>query len=90
MALLFMDELSTRKLSWDWYHEVWDEDEDEDEEMFSIPLYSSSSGILKAWPTQYDPGLVTLCKAINNRDWKVTSMILSSSRISDDYSGYSE
>ena len=75
MALLFMDELSTRKLSWDWYHEVWDEDEDE--EMFSIPLYSSSSGILKAWPTQYDPGLVTLCKA-------------SSSRISDDYSGYSE
>ena len=51
MALLFMDELPTRKLSWDWYHEVWDEDEDEDEdeEMFSIPLYSSSSGILKAW-----------------------------------------
>lgn len=47
VALLFMDELSTRKLSWDWYHEVWDEDEDE--EMFSIPLYSSSSGILKAW-----------------------------------------
>ena len=66
MALLFMDELSTRKLSWDWYHEVWDEDEDE--EMFSIPLYSSSSGILKAWPLQYDPGLVTLCKAISNRD----------------------
>ena len=88
MALLFMDELPTRKLSWDWYHEVWDEDEDE--EMFSIPLYSSSSGILKAWLTQYDPGLVTLCKAITNRDWKVTSMILSSSRISDDYSGYSE
>ena len=88
MALLFMDELSTRKLSWDWYHEV--RDEDEDEEMFSIPLYSSSSGILKAWLTQYDPGLVTLCKAITNRDWKVTSMILSSSRISDDYSGYSE
>ena len=84
MALLFMDELSTRKLSWDWYHEVWDE------EMFSIPLYSSSSGILKAWSTQYDPGLVTLCKAITKRDWKVTSMILSSSRISDDYSGYSE
>ena len=90
--LLFRDELSTRKLSRDWYHEVWDEDEDEDEdeEMFSIPLYSSSSGILKAWSTQYDPGLVTLCKAITNRDWKVTSMILSSSRISDDYSGYSE
>ena len=86
MALLFMDELSTHKLSWDWYHEVWDEDE----EMFSIPLYSSSSGILKAWSTQYDPGLITLCKAITKRDWKVTSMILSSSRISDDYSGYSE
>ena len=61
MVLLFMDELSTRKLLWDWYHEVWDEDEDEDEdeEMFSIPLYSSSSGISKAWPTQYDPSLVT-------------------------------
>ena len=64
--LLYRDELSTRKLSRDWYHEVWDEDEDE--EMFSIPLYSSSSGILKAWLTQYDPGLVTLCKAITNRD----------------------
>ena len=86
--LLFRDELSTRKLSRDWHHEV--RDEDEDEEMFSIPLYSSSSGILKAWPTQYDPGLVTLCKAITNRDWKVTIMILSSSRISDDYSGYSD
>ena len=51
-----MDELSTRKLLWNWYHEVWDEDEDEDEdednEMFSISLYSSTSGILKAWPTQ--------------------------------------
>ena len=65
---LFRDELSTRKLSRDWYHEVWDEDEDEDEEMFSIPLYSSSSGISKAWLTQYDPGLVTLRKAITNRN----------------------
>ena len=86
MVLLFMNELPARKLPWDWYHEVWEENE----EMFSIPLYSSSSGILKAWPTQYDPGLVTLYKAITKRDWKVTSMILSSSRISDDYSGYSE
>ena len=51
MALLFMDELSTRKLSWDWYHEVWDDDEEEDKEMFSIPLYSSSSSIWKAWST---------------------------------------
>ena len=79
-----MDELSTRKLLWNWHHEVWDEDEDEDKEMFSISLYSSTSGILKAWPTQYDPGLVTLCKAINNRDWKITRLILSSSRISDE------
>lgn len=84
MVLLFMDELSTRKLLWDWYHEVWDEGEDEDKEMFSIPLYSSMSGILKAWPTEYDRGLVTLCKAINNRDWKITRLILSSSRISDE------
>ena len=66
--LLFRDELSTRKLSRDWYHEVWDEDEDEDEEMFSIPLYSSSSGISKTWLTQYDPGLVTPRKAITNRN----------------------
>ena len=62
--LLFRDELSTRKLSRDWYHEVWNEDE----EMFSIPLYSSSSGISKAWLTQYDPGLVTPRKAITNRN----------------------
>ena len=52
--------------------------------MFSMPLYSSTSGILKAWPTEYDPGLVTLCKAITNRDWKVTRLILSSSRMSDE------
>ena len=82
MVLLFMDELPTRKLSWDWYREV--RDEDKDEEMFPIPLYSSTSGILKAWPTEYDPGLITLCKAIINRDWKVTRLILSSSRISDE------
>ena len=77
-----MDELPTRKLSWDLYREV--RDEDKDEEMFPIPLYSSTSGILKAWPTEYDPGLITLCKAIINRDWKVTRLILSSSRISDE------
>ena len=79
MVLLFIDELSTRKLLWEWYYEVWDEDE-----MFSIPLYSSTSSILEAWPTEYDPGLVTLCKAITNRDWKITRLILSSSRISDE------
>ena len=82
MVLLFMDELPTRKLPWDWYHEVWDEDEDE--KTFRKPLYSSTSGILKAWPTEYDPGLVTLCKAITNRDWKVTRLILSRSQISDE------
>ena len=80
VVLLFMDELPTRKLPWDWYREV----RDEDEKMFSMPLYSSTSGILKAWPTEYDPGLVTLCKAITNRDWKVTRLILSSSRMSDE------
>ena len=70
---------TTRKLSWDWYHEVWEENE----EMLSIPLYSLTSGILKRWPIEYDPGLVTLSKTITNRDWKVTRLILSSSRISD-------
>ncbi|CAH3137937.1 unnamed protein product, partial [Pocillopora meandrina] len=87
VVLLFLNELPTRKLPLEWYpgvsHEVWDEDEDEDEEI-RIPLYSSTSGILKAWPTEYDPGLITLCKAIINRDWKVTRLILSSSRISDE------
>ena len=78
-VLLFVDELPTRK-PWDWCHEVWEENE----EMFSIPLYSLTSGILKAWPTEYDPGLVTLCKVITNMDWKVTRLILSSSRISDE------
>ena len=68
VVLLFIDKLATRKLPRDWYHEVWGEDEDEDEETFSPPLYSSSSGTLKAWPTEYDFGLVTLCKAITNRD----------------------
>ena len=69
VVLLFIDKLATRKLPRDWYHEVWgeDKDEDEDEETSSPLLYSSSSGTLKAWPTEYDPGLVTLCKAITNR-----------------------
>ena len=90
VVLLFIDELPRFKLPWNWYREVWgededvDEDEDEDEEMFSLPLYSSNSGILKAWPKEYDPGLVTLCKAIINRDWKVTRLILSRSWISDE------
>ena len=82
VVLLFIDKLATRKLPRDQYHEVWGEDEDEDEETFSPPLYSSSSGTLKAWPTEYDPGLVTLCKAITNRDQKVTRLILSSGQIS--------
>ena len=45
--------------------------------MFSIPLYILTSGMLKAWPTAYDPSLVTLCKVITNMDWKVTRLILS-------------
>ena len=79
VVLLFMDELPTRKQPWDWCHEMWEENE----EMFSIPLYILTSGTLKAWPTEYDPSLVTLCKVITNMDWKVTRLILSSSRISD-------
>ena len=58
MVLLFMDVLSTHKLPWDWYREVWDEDE----KMFSMPLYSSKSGISKAWPTEYDPDLIHCVK----------------------------
>ena len=79
VVLLFMDELPKYKLPSYWYREVWDEDE----EMFSIPLYSSTSGILRAWPTEYDPGLITLCKAITNSAWKVIRLILSGWRISD-------
>ena len=79
VVLLFMDELPEYELLPDWYHRVWDE------EMFPMPLYSSTSGILKAWPTEYDPGLITLCKAITNRDWKVTRLIFSRSQISDDF-----
>ena len=80
MVLLFMDELPARKLPWDWYHEVWEENE----EMFSTPSYSLTSGISKAWPTEYDPDLITLCKAITNRDWKVTRLILAYIRIPDE------
>ena len=43
MVLLFMNELPTRRLPWDWYREVCDEEEG----MFSIPLYGLMSGILK-------------------------------------------
>ena len=84
VVLLFMDELPEYKLPLDWYHEVWDEDEDEDEEMFGTPFYSSKSGILMAWPTKYDPDLITLCKAITSRDWKVTRLFFSTSPISDE------
>ena len=58
VVLLFMDELPTPKLPWDWYREV----RDEDEKMFSMTLYSSTSGILKAWPTEYDPDLIHCVK----------------------------
>ena len=61
-----------------------DEDEDEDEEVSNEVIYSSKSGILNGWPTEYDPDLITLCKAITNRDWKVTRLILPRSRISDE------
>ena len=60
VVLLFVDELPKYKLPWDWYREVWDEDEYE--ETFSIPLYSSKSGILKAWPTECDPDLIHCVK----------------------------
>ena len=84
VVLLFIDELATHKLPWDWYREVWDEDGNEDGEMFSLPLYSSSSGILKAWPIKHDHDLITLCKAITNRDWKVNRLILSDRQISNE------
>ena len=81
VVLLFTDELPIFKVPWNCYHRMFNEDEDE--EVFSKLTYSSTSGILKAWPTEYDPDLITLCKAITNRDWKVTRLILSGSRISD-------
>ncbi|XP_022804727.1 uncharacterized protein LOC111341950 isoform X1 [Stylophora pistillata] len=83
VALLFMDELSYNKLPWDWFFDAWYRWEEE-EEIIGLSLYSSTSGILKAWPTEYDPDLVTLCKAITDRDWKVTGLILSCSRISEE------
>ncbi|PFX15012.1 NACHT, LRR and PYD domains-containing protein 12 [Stylophora pistillata] len=82
VELLFMDELPLHNLPWGLYHEMWYEDEDE--EKISSPSYSSTSGILWAWPTEYNPDLVTLCKAITDRDWKVTRLIISKSRISDE------
>ena len=88
VVLLFTDELPKVKLPWDRcgkiHNEDEDEDEDEDEEVSNEVIYSSKSGILNGWPTHYDPGLVTLCKAITNKDWKVTRLILSLSRIPDE------
>ena len=80
VVLLFTDELPIDKLSWDWCNIIHHEDEEVSNEV----IYSSTSGILYGWPTEYDPDLITLCKAITNRDWKVTRLILSRSRISDE------
>ena len=82
VVLLFTDELPRVKLPRDWCGII--HNEDEDEEVFNEVIYSSTSGILNGWPTEYDPDLITLCKAITNRDWKVTRLILSRSRISDE------
>ena len=86
VVLLFTDELSISKQPWYCFRVIYneDEDEDEDEEVSNEVIYSSISGILYGWPTEYDPDLITLCKAITNRDWKVTRLILSRSRISDE------
>ena len=92
VVLLFTDELPRGKLPWDWCgiilnedeEEEEEEEEDEDEEVSNEVIYSSRSGILNRWPTEYDPDLITLCKAITNRDWKVTRLILPRSRISDE------
>ena len=80
VVLLFTDELPRVKLPRDWCGIIHNEDEEVSNEV----IYSSTSGILNVWPTEYDPDLITLCKAITNRDWKVTRLILSSSRISDE------
>ena len=82
VVLLFTDELPRVKLPRDWCGII--HNEDEDEEVSNEVIYSSTSGILYGWPTEYDPDLITLCKAITNRDWKVTRLILSTSRISDE------
>nr|XP_058966412.1 NACHT, LRR and PYD domains-containing protein 3-like [Pocillopora verrucosa] len=86
VVLLFTDELPKYKLPWDWCRIIHNEDEDEDEnkEVSNEVIYSSTSGILKAWPTKYDPSLATLCNAITNKDWKVTRLILSMSRTPDE------
>nr|XP_058961680.1 uncharacterized protein LOC131788621 [Pocillopora verrucosa] len=84
VVLLFTDELSISKQPWYCFRVIYNEDEDEDEEVSNEVIYSSISGILYGWPTEYDPDLITLCKAITNRDWKVTRLILSRSRISDE------
>ena len=80
VVLLFTDELPRVKLPRDWCGII----HNEDEEVSNEAIYSSTSGILNVWPTEYDPDLITLCKAITNRDWKVTRLILSRSRISDE------
>ena len=80
VVLLFTDELPRVKLPRDWCGIIHNEDEEVSNEV----IYSSTSGILNVWPTEFDPGLVTLCKAITNRDLKVTRLILSRSRISDE------
>ena len=82
VVLLFTDELPGDKLPWDWCGKI--HNEDKDEKVSNEVIYSSTSGILNGWPTEYDPDLITLCKAITNRDWKVTRLIISSSRISDE------
>ena len=81
VVLLFTDELPRVKLPRDWCGII--HNEDEDEEVSNEVIYSSTSGILYVWPTEYDPDLITLCKAITNRDWKVTRLILCWSQISD-------
>ena len=82
VVLLFTDELSISKQPWYCCRVIYNEDEDK--EVSNEVIYSSISGILYGWPTEYDPDLITLCKAITNRDWKVTRLILSRSRISDE------
>ena len=80
VVLLFTDRLPRVKLPRDWYSIIYKEDEEVSNEV----IYCSKSGILNGWPTHYDPGLVTLCKAITNKDWKVTRLILSRRRIRDE------
>ena len=81
VVLLFTDELSIFKRPWYCYCLIYNEDEDK--AVSNKVIYNSASGVLNAWPTEYDPGSATLCNAITNRDWKVTKLILNLSRISD-------